>query len=209
MEYTVGYKIFENNFKGKHKAEVSEPSLYISGGNLPRTDKNYKKEYYDSLKEALLASIGNSGKFDSVRWKEEDRQESNSFQLETFFYAQEEMNVGYYPYNPSLFLFFIPFRTEYQENELRLFWPTLVPGLYPLLGLQFPFLAKSGTVRLSLNCRITYKGKVLKQIEIQKQDSYSLMFYGVYRTALPERISILLFERALEELTLELADLEL
>lgn len=35
------------------------------------------------------------------------------------------------------------------------------------------------------------------------------MFYGVYRTSEPEKISVLLFERALEELTLELADLEL
>ncbi|HNI96679.1 MAG TPA: hypothetical protein PL169_11475, partial [Leptospiraceae bacterium] len=148
-------------------------------------------------------------RFNSAEWKKENEYEPDSVQLKIFFSALEEMKVGYYPYNPSLFFLFFPLRQDYEENELRLFWPTFFPGLYPLLGLQFPFLAKSGTVRLSLNCKITYKGKVLKQIEIQKQDSYSLMFYGVFRTALPERISILLFERALEELTLELADLEL
>lgn len=204
---TVGYKEYPRISNTGLIAVLEEPTLIVPKVTIedsPDIIDVYKK----NLKQALFASIANSGRFSEIHWSQEDIQSSDKIvNIEIQFRAMEEMRIGYYTYYPELFLFYLPFGGKEEKGE-KIFWSTYIPGFWPASG-YFPLLAKSGSVIIEIECKLKQANKNPIPIIAKKSEDYSLLFYGVYRTSEVEEKSILAIEKTLEEVSLKLADLEL
>ncbi len=204
---TVGYKKYPRISNAGLIAVLKEPTLIVPKVTIedsPDIIDVYKKR----LKQALLTSIANSGKFSEIYWGQEDIQNSDKIvNIEIQFRAIEEMRIGQYTYYPEFFFFYLPFGGNEEKGE-KIFWSTYIPGFWPASG-YFPLLAKSGSVIIEIECILKQSNKNPIPVTARKSEDYSLLFYGVYRTSEVEEKSILAIEKTLEEVSLKLADLEL
>ncbi|HMV41125.1 MAG TPA: hypothetical protein PK079_22315 [Leptospiraceae bacterium] len=207
LNRTIGYKEFPMNREGKPIVYLDEPTIYspmVTIEDSPEIQPKYKL----ILKEAIRVSILNSGRFSEVKWKDSMLENPEDIYLiEILFSVSELARVGSYPYNQNFFFFYIPYSENEKKNE-KIFWPTFIPGFWPASG-YFPLLAKSGTIRTNIDCKIKLGKKDPIHLSVDKTEDYNLLFYGVYRTREVEDKAVLSIEKALDDLSLQLADLEL
>lgn len=202
LNRTVGYKKQKFHSLPKRKAFVKfhllQPESQIHSP---------KNKAVEILKKAVLVSIHNSGNYKQVVLGEIPKKQKNNSQdhfynINIAFRVHDK--VGYYDYDEQITFLYIP---PSDENSHRAFWPSYVPGMYPCLGM-FPFISRAGVSIVYIDVEIVSKGKK-EIINILKQQKYSQMIFGIYRTKGMEEAALLACERALEELTMKLKDIEL
>ncbi len=207
---SIGYKMFNQLRTENWIALVDDPIMVSPAAGSLFPDEEIQPIFKENIKKAIYASLYNSGKFKEIHWKSDsnyvETSPSDTIHIQIHLYSKEIMRVGYFTHIPLLTFLYFPQKSKKHKEE-RLFWPTFIPGFWPYIG-YFPLLAKSGTMRSGIQCKLFRDKKEIGSIFVQAEEDYQLLFYGVYRTSEPENKGALALERALEELSLQLKDFD-
>ncbi|MCB1156612.1 MAG: hypothetical protein KDK45_03845, partial [Leptospiraceae bacterium] len=169
LNRSIGYKEIEVKNSSDPIAILKDPILRLQQPSGLPDQKPYLEAYKESLVDAILVHIQNTGKFSKIyREKEYVSDSEDTIYIQIDIRGSERIRIGYY--NPE------PWN---EDSGDILFLPTFIPGFWPATG-YFPLLAKTGSIDINLDCTLKKASKEQK-ISILKSDKYSLLIYGVYR----------------------------